>query len=131
MIDRRAGSQAAWSLVMEGLASARVESHRLRQIIHRALDLVESSEAKEHLHQMAGDLIQAVPVRMDALDNDLDRTLLAMSDMGKDFLRARLPFSDKTMVDETLEGVPVAGPRPTIKESARRVALLHLHKKGR
>lgn len=122
---RQASSQAAWTLIMEGATAARLETHRLSHLIRRALALVQTSEQKEHLHQVAGDIIQALPKRMLALETNLDRTLLALSDMGQDFLRARLPLEDKTLVDEALEGVPSVKP-PTVKESAKRVALAYM-----
>lgn len=70
---------------MEGVSASRVEAHRLRHLIHRALRLVEESDQKELLYQIAGDLIISVPRRLDILDTMLDKTSYALSIMGQDF----------------------------------------------
>lgn len=71
--------------------------------MERALKLVEASEEREHLHAVAGDIIHAMPKRLDRLEVDLDRTALALSRMGKEFLEARLSLSDKMMVEEAVQ----------------------------
>lgn len=103
MSHKSASSQAAWALLTEGVASARVEAHRLKHLINRGLKLVGESDHKEHLHQIAGDLIVALPRRLERLEIDLDRTSLALAKMGEGFLESRLPLSDKTEVDEAVE----------------------------
>lgn len=103
MIQKTASSQAAWALLTEGVSSARVEAHRVRHLVNRALKLVESSEMKAHLQQVAGDIILALPQRLDQMERHLDRTALALSKMGQDFLEARLPLSDKNEVDEAVQ----------------------------
>lgn len=102
MPQKEASSQAAWALITEGVAAARVEAHRLKHLINRGLKLVEQSDHSEHLHQVAGDLIKGAPRRLERLELDLDRTALALSKMGEKFLEARLPLHDKTMVDEAV-----------------------------
>ncbi len=102
MPQKEASSQAAWALITEGVAAARVEAHRLKHLINRGLKLVERSDYTEHLNQVAGDLIKGAPRRLERLELDLDRTALALSKMGEKFLEARLPLHDKTMVDEAV-----------------------------
>lgn len=103
MSQKNASSQAAWALLTEGVASARIEAHRLRHLVGRAQKLVEQSTHREHIQQIAGDILLAVPQRLDRLEIDLDRTALALSKMGEEFLDARLPLGDKTMVDEAVQ----------------------------
>lgn len=103
MPQKNASSEAAWALLTEGVASARVEAHRLKHLIGRAEKLVEQSEAKEHIKQMAGDILLAVPQRLTQLERHLDRTALALSKMGEDFLEARLPLTDKNEVEEAVQ----------------------------
>jgi hypothetical protein len=104
-------SQASWALLTEGVTAARLESHRLRHLVTRALRLIESSEAKEHLYEVAGDMIQEAPKRMEALERQLDRTAYALSVMGSDHLRDRLPLADRKMVDDATEKAkPLFGP---------------------
>jgi len=102
-LPKTASSQAAWALITEGTSRARVDGHRLRHMMDRALKLIEGSEHKEHFYQMAGDIILGAPRMLDQLDQDLDRTLLALSKMGEEFLDSRLPLSDKVMVEEAVE----------------------------
>jgi len=100
---KTASSQAAWALLTEGVVSARVEAHRLHHLINRAVSLVENSAEKAHIKQVAGDILMGVPRRLDQLERHLDRTALALSKMGAEFLEARLPISDKTEVDEAVQ----------------------------
>ena len=102
MPRREASSQAAWALLTEGVASARVNAHRLKHFVNRAMKVIDQSEHREHLHQMAGDIIQGVPRRLEQLEMDLDRTSLALAKMGQKFLESRLPLRDKAEVDEAV-----------------------------
>ena len=102
-VDKTASSQAAWALLIEGVARARLEAHRMRHLTDRSLRLVEDSEHKEHLYQIAGDIIISLPKRLEEMEIALDRTSLALSKMGEEFLEARLPLSEKVMVDEAVE----------------------------
>jgi hypothetical protein len=99
---KTASSQAAWALLTEGVTSARIEAHRLRHLISRVQKLVEQSTHREHIEQIAGDILLAVPKRLDHLEIDLDRTALALIKMGEEFLDARLPLSDKVRVEEAV-----------------------------
>ena len=101
--DRKASSEAAWALITQGVTTARLEAHRLRHLVVRGMKLVEWSPEKEHLYQMAGDLFEAVPRRLQGLEVALDRTGLALSEMGKDYLSARLPLDAKVLVEEAVE----------------------------
>jgi hypothetical protein len=121
-VKKEAGSsQVAWALLTEGVTSARLESHRMRHLVTRALKLVEDSPAKEHLYEVAGDIIQAMPTRLEALETDLDRTAYALSVIGEDHLRDRLPLADRKVVDDAVEKAkPLFG--PMLNRSAQRVA---------
>ena len=103
MSKKNASSQAAWALLTEGVALARVETHRMRHLVERALGLIEKSPEKEHLYQVAGDIILGMPQRLDKMEVVLDRTGLALSKMGEEFLEARLPLSEKRLVDDAIE----------------------------
>jgi len=121
--DKKASSQVAWSLLTEGVTQARVDTHRLRLMVDRALAIVDQSEAKDHIYQVAGDLIEAVPSRLSDIERSLDRTSYALVVMGDDFLRGRIPFDDRHEVDEAVKSAPFSTQRA--KESrpnAARVA---------
>jgi len=98
--SKQASSQAAWALLTQGVTSARLEAHRLRHLLSRAQKLVEGSKHKDHLYQVAGDIILSVPDRLQRLETMLDRTSLALSGMGEEFLSARLPISEKQLVED-------------------------------
>lgn len=116
-----ASSQAAWALLTEGVTAARIEAHRLRHLLSRAEQLVEKSSHKEHLYQVAGDIILGMPQRLTALEQNLDKTSLALSKMGESFLESRLPLSDKTEVEEAVESA-FGGGRTRTSGAVGRVA---------
>ena len=117
---KQSSSQVAWALLTEGVTAARLEAHRLRHLVNRGLDLAEKSPAREHIQQVAGDLIIAVPHRLERIESLLDRTTYALAIMGEDFLNSRLTLSDKILVKETVEGAGMPYARQT-KPSAKRV----------
>lgn len=118
--SRKAGSQAGWALITGGVNAARVEAHRLHQLLNKVLALVESSPQKEHLYQVAGDMIVRFPKCVQNIEDQLDETSYALSMMGKDHLKDRLPLSRRNVVDQTVEGAPAFG-APMPRTSAERV----------
>jgi len=129
-MDRTASSQAAWALLTEGVTRARVDAHRLHHLVSRAEKLIEASDHREHFYEEAGDLIHAVPRRLQSLELALDRTGLALSRMGTDFLESRLPLSDKVMVDEAVSSA-FGGSSVRHSTAAQRVAARYLAAKVR
>ena len=111
MDSRTASSQVAWALLTEGVTKARLESHRLQHLLSRAKLLVDQSPQKDHLYQVAGDVIVGMPKRLELLQTALDRTSLALSKMGDEFLSSRLTIDDKNMVDEAIEAAFGGGRR--------------------
>lgn len=115
--NKSASSQVAWALLTEGVTEARVNMHRLRLMCDRVEAMIEGSEARDHLHQVAGDIIQALPEALDDAERALDRTSYALSVMGEDFLRGRISLDDRERVDGSLKAAPFASVRD--KSSAR------------
>lgn len=103
-------SYASWALLSEGVSSARVEAYRLRHLVNRAMALIEKSVAKDHLYQVAGDIIVGLPERLDRIENTLDRTSYALSKMGDAHLKQRLPIHDREMVEESIERADMLNP---------------------
>lgn len=101
---KQANSEATWALLTEGVSSARIESHRLRHLVQRWMEMVDASDDKEHYYAVAGDIITGVPDRLDQIDRILDRTCYALSRMGEKALRDRMPVSDRYLVDDAMEG---------------------------
>ena len=122
-MQRKSTSQASWALITEGVTNARIEAHRLKHLMSRAQNLVDKSPAKDHLYQAAGDIILAAPDRLAALERSLDRTAYALSYMGQDFLRGRIPFTDRQVVEE------IQMETGQLKHSARRVTARYLDKR--
>lgn len=119
---RKATSQVAWSLLAEGVTDARLNVHRIRLLADRALALVEQSEARDHLWQIAGDIILALPEAVKDAELSLDRTSYALTVMGQDFLRGRLPFTDRHIVDEAMKSSPFSSPKRDKESMETRVA---------
>lgn len=119
-MKKKSTSQASWALITEGVTNARVEAHRLKHLMSRAQKLVENSPAKDHLYEVAGDIILSAPDRLAALERSLDRTAYALSYMGQDFLRGRIPFTDRQIVED------VQMETGQFKHSARRVTARYL-----
>ncbi len=117
-------SYASWSLIMEGVSSARVEAYRLRHLLNRTMSLVEESVAKDHLYQVGGDIIMGFPERLHRLEQTLDRTSYALSKMGVSHLKERLPLSDREKVEEGIErAAPLS---PFMRKASQRVAARYL-----
>lgn len=114
---RQANSQAGWALVTGGVATARVEVHRLHQILNKVKTIVDRSPAKERIYQVAGDLIEASVRRLETTERALDVTTYALSKMGEDHLKDRLPISQRALVDETVEAAKAFSPA-LVRESA-------------
>ena len=120
--DKQAGqTQVAWALLSEATASARLEVHRIRHLMDRSMKLVDKSDAKDHIYQVAGDIILAAPRRLEALETDLDRLSYALSVLGVDHLRERLPMADRALVDEATHRSKPFG-SPSLRSPAARVA---------
>jgi hypothetical protein len=123
---RKASSQVSWSLLTEGVTQSRLEAHRLRLLLDRAVALVESSPERDHLWQVAGDIIQGFPSRLSELERSLDRTSYALVTMGEEFLRGRIGIDDRTVVEEAIKTHPYAEPRKKDESIASRVAQRHM-----
>lgn len=109
--DKKAtSSYASWALLSEGVSSARVEAYRLRHLVNRAMAIIEQSVAKDHLYQVAGDIIMGVPSRLDRIEQTLDRTSYALAKMGDAHLKQRLPIHDREMVEESIERADLLNP---------------------
>jgi hypothetical protein len=118
---KNAGSQAGWALITGGVNSARVDVHRLHQLVLKVLKLVDTSPEKEHLYRVAGDLILGIPQKIERIEQQLDETSYALACMGEEHLKDRLPVSSRAKVEETIEGAPTFE-APMLHQSASRVA---------
>ena len=104
---KQASSQAAWALLTGGVSEARTEVHRLRHLTNRAQKVIDNHppETRDKIYQVAGDVIVGVPERLAKIEQTLDKVSYALSCMGQDFLKSRLPLDDRTEVDEAVKHV--------------------------
>lgn len=126
-ISKTSGSQAGWALIAGGVNAARLDAHRIHQLLNKVLLLIGKSDEKEHIYQVAGDLIVAIPQRLEQLEDQLDETSYALSIMGQDHLKERLPISRRNLVDETVEGAPAFGAQMT-RNSIQRIVEAYISK---
>lgn len=118
-------SAAGWALITEGVTASRVEAHRLRKLLQQSLSLVEVSSEKEHLYQVAGDLIMSIPKALERLERNLDRTSYALAVIGEDHLKDRLSLDDRAQVEDGVEGSKPWGSSSIRKDSVEIVARLY------
>lgn len=102
MSDKKASSQAAWALLTCGVSESRVEAHRIRHLVDRLQKLADHPEVGEFVYAILGDVVEGLPGRVDALERTLDRTSYALTKMGQDFLKGRIPVSDRNHVEEAV-----------------------------
>lgn len=123
-MDKKSSSQSAWSLLAGSVSQARVESHRIRHMVNRGQKVINASVARDHLYEVAGDIIVGLPERLTLLENLLDRTSYALSIMGEDFYRGRLSLDDKEMVDQAVKysQSPFPSPRKVANRFLQRQA---------
>jgi hypothetical protein len=124
-VQKKAGSQAGWALITGGVNAARVDAHRIHHLLNKVMKLVESSPGKEHIYQVAGDIIMAIPSLTNRLEDQLDETSYALACMGKEHLKERLPISRRNQVEVTIEGAPNFS-APMLHNSVERVAERYL-----
>ena len=122
MSDKKASSQAAWALLTCGVSQSRVEAHRIRHLADRLEKLSEHPEHGEAIYQLLGDVVEGLPGRVAALERVLDRTSYALSKMGQDFLKGRIPVSDRNHVEEAVSATGFVKDQ----SPAERVAERHL-----
>lgn len=112
-------TQVAWALLSEASAAARLEVHRLSHLATRGMKVIEESEERDSIYQVAGDILMAIPPRMEALERHLDRLAYALSVAGTDHLRDRLPLSDRAQVDEATHQSRPFTPAEVSRSTAR------------
>jgi len=107
-----------------------MEAHRLRHMLNRAQRMVDASDAKEDIYAAAGDLVVAIPKRLEMLEQLLDRTSYALSLMGEDFFQSRLPLSERELVDDVIKHSPQVVKPPKKDSLAKRVAYRYMRRRN-
>lgn len=114
--NKKASSQASWSILAGGVSDARVEAYRLRIAIDQMVNALRGSPAEEEIYRLCGDNFQTIPDVLASLERQLDKTNYALITMGSDFYRQRLPHSDRELVDIAAKYSPAPN-APVYKDS--------------
>jgi len=121
--DKKASSQAAWALLTCGVSESRVEAHRIRHLVDRLQKLADHPDVGEFIYAVLGDVIEGLPSRVASLERTLDRTSFALSKMGQDFLKGRIPVSDRNHVEEAVSATGF------VKDQASTNSVVEKHRK--
>lgn len=105
-MDRTAQAETQWALVNASVSSAKLQAHHLRQLLARVKSLVESSDQKEHLYRVAGDLISSIPETFDKLETQLDEAQLALAYMGRKQLKDHVSPEAKSRIERAMKSAP-------------------------
>lgn len=115
-MNKKASSQASWSILAGGVSDARVEAYRLRIAVNQMVEALKGSPAEEEIHRLCGDNFLTIPDALSNLERNLDKTNYALITMGADFYRQRLPHTDRELVDLASKYSPVPS-APIYKDS--------------
>lgn len=99
--------------VQEELSDARLRCDELKRTISKALDLINSSEKKDHFYAVAGDLIYSAPIAVLKLEKALDATALACNELDSEEIRQVLLPSKVEELERVLDEVRIKIPRRT------------------
>ncbi len=78
----------------------------MHQLLSKAVKAIESSEEKEKIYQLMGDVLVDLPSRIQHLERCLDEVSYTLCLLGEDFLKDRLNMSSKARIDTAVEGAP-------------------------
>jgi hypothetical protein len=93
--------------LIEELGDARLRCEQLKRYIGQAMHLVEQSEQKSHIHEVAGDLLYGIPDVLFRLDKALDATALAASRMDYEELKQELRPEKVNELEQVLKDVRI------------------------
>jgi len=98
---KQSSSQASWSILAEGVSSARVQAHIIRTFTNQVKESLDDCEPelREEIYKLFGDVLNGIPFSLDRLERSLDMTNYALIKMGEGFYRQRIPHTDREKVD--------------------------------
>jgi hypothetical protein len=122
-MKKKSSSQASWSILSEGVSSARVEAHIIRTHVNQMVEAIKQHpQVAEEVYKRCGDNFEAIPKHLSKLERSLDRTNYALISMGGDWYRQRLTHEDREMVDMASKYNPTPFPSTSKQSSIERVA---------
>lgn len=104
MVEKTAGIHV---YLMEELTDARLRCDQLKRLVERAMRLVSESAQKEHIYEVAGDLLHGVPDALFRLDKALDATALAASRIDYEELKQQIRPEKVQELEDVLKNVRV------------------------
>lgn len=96
-------SDAAWALLAEGVADARLRVHTMGQLLTKFTEVCRGPQHKELLAKLFGDLMHSLPDSVHQAESALDRTGYALAKLGEDTLKDRLSLEDRAKVEQGLQ----------------------------
>ena len=104
MVEKTAGITV---YLMEELTDARLRCEQLKGYIDRAMRLVSESTQKNHIYEVAADLLYAIPDALFRLDKALDATALAASRLDYEELKQELRPEKVQELESVLKDVRI------------------------
>lgn len=112
--------------LVEELSDARLRCDQLKRYVDQAVKLVSKSPAKDHVFEVAGHLVEAIPKTLFLLDKSLQATALAASKMDYEELKEDLRPEKVDDLEKVMEqsrlrllrrrGVPMITPKQAAAE---------------
>jgi len=99
--------------VQEELSDARLRCDELKNYLAHVMELVDRSAYKDHFYAVAGDVIDAMPKTLIALEKALQATALAVNKMDYEELKMSLRPEKVDELERVLENVRLKMPRRT------------------
>jgi hypothetical protein len=103
--------------IQEELSDARLRADELKNYIVRGLDLIHTSQQRDHFYAVAGDIIHAVPECMLKLERALQAAAMAVNKFDYEELRQVLRPEKVDELERVLEDVRIRVPRRTSSEA--------------
>ncbi|MFA5054144.1 MAG: hypothetical protein WC565_08795, partial [Parcubacteria group bacterium] len=89
----------------EELGDARLRCTQLKQLVTKAVELVEKSGNRDHFYEMAGDVIYGIPDLLFRLDKALDAASLAASKLDYEEIKQGLRPEKVDELEEAMKDV--------------------------
>lgn len=88
------------NFLLKEVSDSLATTHKVKTLLNRAIEIVNASEEKEHIYQVAGDIIINLPKKLDRLENTLTKILYFLNIYMRKDLRTFLSVEDKSEIDE-------------------------------
>jgi hypothetical protein len=99
--------------IQEELSDARLHCDELKRIVVKVLELINSSQKKDHFYAVAGDLIHAAPMELLKLEKSLDAAAFAVNRLDSEEIKQSLRPEKIDQLEKMLEDIRVNIPRRT------------------